>query len=135
MYFSYSYVCNQCGDQRDLATNDDDGGRCHSCDIGQYRKCGESYDQEYVDQKNMKNSKIGNMKRDIGMIDIEQFAADPSRYIYGDDCRITVDSIFDGEFNGDLKLLLTCCEDNVTSEGINYYQTVEDYKHSREKEE
>ena len=83
----------------------------------------------------MKNSKIGNMKRDIGMIDIEQFAADPSRYIYGDDCRITVDSIFDGEFNGDLKLLLTCCEDNVTSEGINYYQTVEDYKHSREKEE
>lgn len=51
MYFSYSYVCNMCGDQRDLATNADDGGRCHVCDTGIYRKCGESYDQEFVDQQ------------------------------------------------------------------------------------
>ena len=69
------------------------------------------------------------------MITISQFSADPSHYIWGDDCCITVDSIFDGEFDGDLNLLIRCCEDNVTSEGINYYQAVEDYKQSREKEE
>ena len=64
------------------------------------------------------------------MINIEQFAADPSKYVWGDDCRITVDSVFEREFDGDLELLLDCCEDNVTSKGINYHQAVEDYKRS-----
>jgi len=61
---------------------------------------------------------------------IQDFEADPSKYIWGDDCRITVDSIFEREFNGDLKLLLTCCEDNATFDEINYYQAVDDYKNS-----
>jgi len=51
MYFSYRYVCNICGDEKDLATNSDDGGRCHECSNGTYRKCGESYDDEWVEQK------------------------------------------------------------------------------------
>jgi DNA-directed RNA polymerase subunit RPC12/RpoP len=51
MYFSYTYKCDTCGDERDLATNADDGGRCHSCDTGRYYRCGEAYDQEYIDQQ------------------------------------------------------------------------------------
>jgi len=51
MYFSYRYACNICGDEKDLATDSDDGGKCHNCDSGLYRRIGESYDQDYVDQK------------------------------------------------------------------------------------
>jgi len=66
----------------------------------------------------------------ISMIDIEQFFADPSKYVWGNDCKINVDSIFASGFNGDLKLLLTCCEDNATFDEINYHQAVADYKRS-----
>lgn len=50
MYHSFTYQCDSCGDQRDLCTNADTGGQCHSCINGTYHKCGESYDQEFVDQ-------------------------------------------------------------------------------------
>ena len=50
MYHSFSFQCDQCGDEKDLATDSDDGGRCHNCSNGRYHKCGESYDQEYVDE-------------------------------------------------------------------------------------
>ena len=51
MYHSYSYICDVCGDSRDLATNCDNGGRCYNCIDGTYRKSGESYDQEWVDEQ------------------------------------------------------------------------------------
>lgn len=51
MYHSYRYQCDSCNDERDLATNADDGGRCHSCSNGRYRKVGESYDQEWIDEQ------------------------------------------------------------------------------------
>ena len=51
MYFSHRYVCDVCGDERDLATDSDEGGRCHSCNSGWYKHYGESYDQEFVEQK------------------------------------------------------------------------------------
>jgi len=47
MYFSYTFQCDVCGDQKDLATDGNDGGRCHNCSDGHYYKCGESYDQEW----------------------------------------------------------------------------------------
>lgn len=50
MYHSFTFTCDHCGDQKDLATDSDDGGRCHECTNGRYRKSGESYDQEYVDE-------------------------------------------------------------------------------------
>ena len=50
MYHSFSFVCDNCGDEKDLATDSDNGGRCHECNTGTYHKCGESYDQEYVDE-------------------------------------------------------------------------------------
>ena len=62
------------------------------------------------------------------MMTIQDFENDPSHYIWGDDCRITVDSFFEKKFDGDLKLLLDCCEDNRMFDEINYYQAVEDYK-------
>jgi len=51
MYFSYRYTCNVCGDQKDLATDSDDGGRCHSCNEGRYFRSGECYDQEWIEQQ------------------------------------------------------------------------------------
>ena len=51
MYYSITYRCDNCGDERDLAGDGDDGGRCHSCYEGRYHRCGESYDDEYVEQK------------------------------------------------------------------------------------
>lgn len=51
MYHSFSFQCDMCGDEKDLATDSDNGGRCHECDNGTYRKCGESYDQEWVDEQ------------------------------------------------------------------------------------
>lgn len=51
MYHSYSFQCDMCGDEKDLATDDNNGGRCHSFTNGTYRKCGESYDQEWVDEQ------------------------------------------------------------------------------------
>ncbi len=51
MYHGYSFQCDECGDQRDLATDSNDGGKCHRCTNGNYYKCGESYDQEYIDQR------------------------------------------------------------------------------------
>lgn len=51
MYHSYTYVCDACGDQKDLACSGDDGGRCHSCHNGKYHRSGESYDQEWVDEQ------------------------------------------------------------------------------------
>jgi hypothetical protein len=50
MYHSYRYTCNLCGDERDLCSNSDIAGKCHSCYNGQYQKTGESYDQEYIEQ-------------------------------------------------------------------------------------
>jgi len=50
MYFSYTYRCDSCGDEKDLACSSDDGGRCHCCDDGRYHRSGECYDQEYIDQ-------------------------------------------------------------------------------------
>ena len=51
MYHSFTYTCDECGDQKDLAGSGDDGGRCHSCHNGNYRRTGESYDQEWVDEQ------------------------------------------------------------------------------------
>ena len=51
MYHSFVFTCNSCGDEKDLATDSDDGGRCHSCETGHYYKTGEVYDQEFVDQE------------------------------------------------------------------------------------
>ena len=51
MHHGYVYTCNTCGDERELCTNADDGGRCHSCSNGRYYKSGECYDTEYVEQK------------------------------------------------------------------------------------
>lgn len=51
MYHSFRFVCDQCGDEKDLATDGQDGGRCHNCSDGRYHQCGESYDQEWVDEQ------------------------------------------------------------------------------------
>lgn len=51
MYFSNVFVCDSCGDEKNLATDDNNGGRCHNCNEGTYRKCGETYDQEWIDQQ------------------------------------------------------------------------------------
>lgn len=51
MYHQYLFRCDRCGDERELCTNADEGGKCHNCMNGNYYKCGESYDQEYIDQK------------------------------------------------------------------------------------
>jgi hypothetical protein len=51
MYFSYTFRCDVCGDEKDLATNDNNGGRCYSCENGYYHKYGEAYDQEWIDQQ------------------------------------------------------------------------------------
>lgn len=51
MYHSFSFVCDHCGDEKDLATDSDNGGRCHECSNGTYHKNGESYDQEWVDEQ------------------------------------------------------------------------------------
>jgi hypothetical protein len=61
------------------------------------------------------------------MITIKEFEDNPSRYIWGNDCKIHIDSIFSEEFAGNLNLLVTCCEDKATPDGINYYQAVKDY--------
>ena len=65
------------------------------------------------------------------MITLEQFIDDPAKYIWGDDCCLHIDSIFEREFKGDLKLLLSCCEDNAVPEGINYYQAIKDYEENK----
>lgn len=51
MYHSFRFQCDMCGDEKDLCTDGADGGRCHECNDGHYRKCGESYDQEWVDKQ------------------------------------------------------------------------------------
>lgn len=51
MYHSFRFVCDQCRDEKDLATDDHDGGRCYNCSNGRYHQCGESYDQEWVDEQ------------------------------------------------------------------------------------
>jgi len=51
MHFGYMYTCNSCGDERELCSNSDDGGRCNSCDTGNYYKSGEIYDQEFLDDQ------------------------------------------------------------------------------------
>jgi hypothetical protein len=51
MYFSYTFRCDTCGDEKDLATDGNDGGRCHNCNGGHYFKIGEAYDQEWVEQQ------------------------------------------------------------------------------------
>ena len=51
MYFSYVFVCDSCGDEKELATDSENAGRCGNCDDGYYRKCGETYDQEWIDQQ------------------------------------------------------------------------------------
>lgn len=51
MYFSNTYRCDVCGDEKDLACDGDDGGRCYNCNDGHYYRCGEAYDQEWVDQQ------------------------------------------------------------------------------------
>lgn len=61
------------------------------------------------------------------MITIKNFEDDPSHYIYGDDCRLTVDSMFEREFAGNLQLLVDCCADNARPDGINYYKAIRDY--------
>jgi hypothetical protein len=53
MYFAYCFECDVCGDEIESQSNADSIGRCNNCDCetGTYRKTGEIYDQEYVDQE------------------------------------------------------------------------------------
>ena len=51
MYYSNCYRCDSCGDERDLSCDSDDGGRCMNCETGHYKKCGESYDKEWLDEQ------------------------------------------------------------------------------------
>lgn len=51
MMHSYLFKCDSCGDEQELSTiYDDDGGRCQECETGHYWKCGESYDQDYINE-------------------------------------------------------------------------------------
>ena len=63
-------------------------------------------------------------------MNIKDFENEPSKYIWGDDCTLHIDSIFKREFTGDLNLLLSCLEDRATPSGLNYYQAIKDYRTS-----
>jgi hypothetical protein len=62
------------------------------------------------------------------MITINDFEGDPSNYIWGDDCQLHIDSIFQKEFDGNLNLLIACCEDNATPEGVNYCEAIKQFR-------
>ena len=71
------------------------------------------------------------------MTTIEIFEDDPSNCIWMDNGVINYESRFGREFNGDLKLLLSCVEGNVYEDGkdeewaeehIDYKKTIKDYK-------
>ena len=51
MYFSNHYICDTCGDKRDLPTNAYNGGYCLCCEYGIYHKCGETYDHEWIESQ------------------------------------------------------------------------------------
>lgn len=64
------------------------------------------------------------------MITIEDFEAEPSRWIYLVNGTITYDSRLENLFLGDLKLLFACIEDHTGDEEINYYEAIKDYNKS-----
>ncbi len=48
MYYTWIYQCNMCGDEIEVEAEYAAG----KCDCGgTFQKCGESYDQEFVDQE------------------------------------------------------------------------------------
>lgn len=51
MYHAFIFTCNICGDEIELCTDSDNGGKCNSCHNGDYQKTGEVYDQDFVDQE------------------------------------------------------------------------------------
>lgn len=77
------------------------------------------------------------------MITMEMFEKEPSKYVWLNSGKIVYDSIFAKEFDGDLKLLLDCIEDNIVeginnpdmiyTERINYYQVIKDYHKENKK--
>jgi len=66
------------------------------------------------------------------MLTIKDFEDNPSNYIWGDDVTLHIDSIFNSAFDGNINLLVACCEDNAMPDGINYYEAVRDYEKSRQ---
>lgn len=64
------------------------------------------------------------------MITIEDFEVNPSNYVWVRNGTVVIDSWFDEFFMGNKKLLLTCIEDNMTDDKINYNEAVSDYKKS-----
>lgn len=47
------YTCDSCGHEKEIPANwgDHNGEKCNSCKEGQYRKTGEAYDQEWVEEE------------------------------------------------------------------------------------
>ena len=64
------------------------------------------------------------------IITIDDFEINPSQYIWVNNGTIVIDSIFDRLFLGNIKLLLSCIEDNMTDDEIDYFGAIEDYKKS-----
>lgn len=50
MKHSFIYACDNCGHEIEAPFDNYDPGKCSQCHEGKYHQCGESYDQEYVDE-------------------------------------------------------------------------------------
>lgn len=54
MHHSIIFNCDNCGHEIEIPTKWGDGydhGKCSSCSTGTYRRVGESYDQEFIDEQ------------------------------------------------------------------------------------
>jgi hypothetical protein len=54
MQHSFIFCCDNCGDEIEIPANfgdQYDAGKCKECKNGTYRKSGESYDQEFIDEE------------------------------------------------------------------------------------
>lgn len=52
MLHNISYKCDNCGHEKEEPSGyGNHGGKCYQCSNGSYHQCGESYDQEWVDEQ------------------------------------------------------------------------------------
>ncbi|MEW6096242.1 MAG: hypothetical protein AB1567_06925 [bacterium] len=71
-------------------------------------------------------------KKGEGMLSLKDFEDNPSHYIYLRPGQIVYESLFEKNFNGNLKLLLDSIEDNIFideegEEKIDYDNAIRDY--------
>ena len=54
MVHNHCFCCDNCGHEMEVPANwgeQYDAGKCRECNSGIYRRTGESYDQEWVDEQ------------------------------------------------------------------------------------